>query len=285
VRPGAALALAFAEQTIFDGRVSAVGLDAGQHQAPVFTLAAEDPLLRARQARRTRVYAEMSLADVLGQLASSLGLQLECEGLTDSRRVWAQFNESDLAFARRLLAAQDATLLVQGGRCWAGPRAQVPGGDIELTLGQQLRAVQVQADLAQQCTEVTVAGFDPVQGSAFQVRSQGSQPGAGSGERGDALLASASGSRSEHLAGQAVFTQGEAQALADAAFDQRLRRFVTARGTAEGLPLLRAGSRLRLAGLGAWFDNRYQVVEVWHRFDLAQGYRTEFVAHSAFIGG
>jgi len=285
LRLGVSLGLAFADQTLFDGCISAIGLDAGERQAPVLTVAAEDALMRGRLARRTKVYEQTSLAGLLQQLLGNLGLGVELQGLSDTRQVWAQFNESDLAFARRLLAAQDATLLVQGSRCWAGPLAQVPGDDIELSLGGQLREVQVQADLAQQCTQISVAGFDPVQGSDFQARSSGRQPGPGEGQRGDALLAQTLGARPEHLAGQAAFTQAEAQALADAAFDQRLRRFVTARGVAEGLPLLRAGTRLRLQGLGDWFSNRFQVVEVWHRFDLTHGYRTEFVAHGAFLGG
>jgi len=281
---GARIDLAFADQPLFSGRVSALGLASGERQAPVMTLNAEDPLMAARQARRTRVFESTTLADLMKTLLSNLGLNADLQTLPGAPAVWAQLNESDLAFARRLLAAHDATLLLQGERVWVGPLAQVPGGELTLALGAQLREVQVQADLAQQCTQITAAGFDAAQGSAFQVSSTGTQPGNGSGVRGDALLALAMGARNEHLAGQACFTEQQAQALADAAFDQRLRRFVTARGTAEGLPTLRAGTRLSLNGLGPWFSNRYQVAEVWHRFDLQQGYRTDFVAHCAFLG-
>jgi uncharacterized protein len=284
LRMGARFQVAFAEQTLFSGRISALGLNAGEHQAPLMTLCAEDPLMAARQARHTRAFERSSLGEVLQQVLSNLGLNADLQGLPEAEDVWVQANESDLAFARRLLAAHDATLLMQGDRVWVGPQTQVPGSDIELSLGGQLREVQVQADLAQQCTQVSVTGFDAAQGSSFQATSSGSQPGPGAGQRGDALLAQALGPRPEHLAGQVARTQAQAQALAHAAFDQRLRRFVTVRGSAEGLPLLRAGTRLSLQGLGPWFSNRYQVSEVWHRFDLQQGYRTDFVAHSAFMG-
>ena len=61
-------------------------------------------------------------------------------------------------------------------------------------------------------------------------------------------------------------------------------RFVTATGTAEGNPAIRAGTHLRLSGLSPRFNNTYYVTHCCHRFDLERGYETDFTAESAFLG-
>src|SRR5262249_50379556 len=92
------------------------------------------------------------------------------------------------------------------------------------------------------------------------------------------------GTRSEHVGGSyGVSTDEEAQALAEAAMDQRARRFLRAEGTAEGNARMRVGSQVRLTGISPQFDNSYYVVEVCHLFDLQKGYRVEFRAECAYL--
>ena len=76
----------------------------------------------------------------------------------------------------------------------------------------------------------------------------------------------------------------EAQAVAEAALDQRARRFVRAEGTAEGNANLRVGCNVRIAGVSPQYDNSYYVVRACHVFDMQQGYRTDFHAECAFLG-
>jgi phage protein D len=91
--------------------------------------------------------------------------------------------------------------------------------------------------------------------------------------------------RPENLGHLAVSTQEEAEALAEAAFDRRARRFLRASGVTEGNPDLRVGAHLTLTGLGERFANEYYVVETRHCYDRDSGYHTEFVAECAFLGG
>jgi phage protein D len=112
----------------------------------------------------------------------------------------------------------------------------------------------------------------------------GTNLGPGSGREGKAVLEEALESRAEHIGHMAVGTDAEAQALAEAAFDLRARRFVRAEGTAEGNPQLRVGANLTLTGISPQFDNTYYVVRACHLYDLRQGYRTEFSAECAYLG-
>jgi len=267
---------------VFAGRVSAIEVEAGERMPPALTLRAEDRLMGARLARRTRIHENLSLADLAQRIGADLGLTVETGDLPPVTALWAQFNESDLAFLRRVLARYDCTLLMAGSALRVA-RRNADGERIDLQLGSQLRRAQVCADLAHQCTRVTTAGFDAQQGRSFNVESTGVSSTGGSGEAGAALLQRHFGARSEHLAATACRDAREAQALADAAFDRRAREFVIARGTVEGNARLRPGCRVALAGLGARFDNSYDVQRCTHRFDLVDGYQTDFEAQCSFL--
>jgi phage protein D len=123
-----------------------------------------------------------------------------------------------------------------------------------------------------------------MQGQTISVTSSTTSLGPGSGQTGKDLLPQAWSSRSEHLAQFATLDQSDAQALVDADFAQRSRRFVVARGIAEGNPALRVGTYLTLGGLGPRFSNTYYTTATVHRFDTNKGYETAFTAECAYLG-
>jgi phage protein D len=269
---------------IFRGVISALEAEFSEDDSPRLLALAEDTLQKARITRRTRTYDNQTIADIARSVASDLGLTPRIDGFTHAIGTQVQLNESDLAFLRRLLARYDGDLQVVGAELHVSPRSDVRRGAVELALHSQLRQVTVLADLAHQVNEVTVTGWDPARGQRITSRSSGFQQGPGSGRRGSELLSNALGRRTHQIGHLVVNTDDEGRALADASFDERQRRFVTATGTAEGNPAIRAGTHLRLSGLGPRFNNTYYVTHCCHRFDLERGYETDFTAESAFLG-
>jgi phage protein D len=269
---------------IFRGLVSALEAEFPEDASPRLTVLAEDSLQKARVKRRTRTFDRRTLADIARTIAGDLGLTPQISGFTQQVGTQVQLNESDLAFLRRLLARYDGDLQVVGSELHVSPRRDVRRGTVELALHSQLRRLTVLADLAHQVSDVTVTGWDAARGQRITGRSAGRQQAPGSGRRGSELLFSSLGRRTHQLAHLAVTSSDEATALADASFGERERRFVTAVGTAEGNPNIRAGTHLRLTGLGSRFSNTYYVTRSCHRFDLERGYETDFTAETAFLG-
>ncbi|ATE59874.1 phage late control D family protein [Thauera sinica] len=271
---------------IFRGVVSALEAEFGQGTPPELTVMAEDPLARARMARRSKVYADMAPAEVVRQVANELGLRPAVQGLDAPVATWAQLNESDLAFLRRLAGRFDGDLQIVGDELQVSPRGDVRRGEIALEMHGQLARARVVADLAHQVTTLTTGGWDPAGGSAVAGEATRlTHGGPGSGTSGGDWLARALDERAEHLGHLAVSTDAEAQAIAEAAFDRRARRFVRLEGVAEGNPQLRVGTHVAVSGMSARFDNTYYVVEARHRYDVHAGYRTEFVGECAYLGG
>lgn len=271
---------------IFRGVVSGLELDFAPGAPPELTVLAEDGLGKARMARRSKTYTDMSPADVVTQVANELGLRPVVDGLDEPITTWAQLNESDLAFLRHLVGRFDGDLQIVGNELQVTPRDDVRRGELALEMHGQLRRARVVADLAHQVSKVTVAGWDPAAGSVVTGEATAAaHVGPGSGTSGKDWLNRALQERSEHLGHLAVATTTEAQAVANAAFDQRARRFVCINGEAEGNAQLRVGTHVAISGLSPRFDNTYYVVQACHRYDVQAGYRTEFRGECAWLGG
>jgi Bacteriophage probable baseplate hub protein len=270
---------------IFHGSVTALEGRYPRAGAPELIVLAEDAMQQARMTRRTKTWDGVTLSGVVQQVAAQLGLTPQVDSLDGDIGTQIQFNETDLQFLRRLLARYDADMQAVGTELHAAPRASAQRNTVQLDMNSQLREVRVIADLADQATAATVTGWDYAQGQTITATSQSSSFGPGSGATGADSLTQALQSRSEHLGQFAALNAGEAQAIADADFTQRSRRFVVAHGTAEGNADLRVGTHLTLTGLGPLFSNTFYVTATTHRFDTENGYETQFTAECAYLGG
>jgi phage protein D len=273
-----------APQEIFRGTITALEADFPGSPPPELLVLAEDVFQRARMSRRTKVWQNSSIADVANAVAGQLNLTPDVTGLTDSFPVLVQFNESDLAFLRRLLARADADMQVVGDQMVVAARKDIDRGSIDLKLFSELRRARVIADLAHQVTEVTVTGWDVKHGSRISTTSTGSYLQPGTGKKGADVLQDSLGKRSEHVGDPGVASTSEAQALADAIFDRRSRPFICVEGTVQGNPALRVGAQVNLSGLGGRFSNSYFVTRCRHKFDVNDGYSTDFEAECPFLG-
>lgn len=251
---------------------------------PELIVLAEDALQKLRCRRRSRTYEDQSLADIARTIAGEHALTPVIDGLDANFGTQVQLNETDLGFLRRLLARVDADVQIVGAELHLSPREQVRRGTVELALGAELKSARILADLAHQATRTTTKGWDVSAGDELQAEAPAAVPGPGRGQSGADTFQSAFSSRAEHSCQLMNDKQAETDAVAATAGRRRARRFVRIQGVTTGTPALRVGTHATVSGLGAWFSNTYYVTAVRHRYDLVQGYRTEFEGECAFLG-
>ncbi len=273
-------------QEIFRGRISALESDCNVDSPPNLIVLAEDSLNAARKTRRCETYEGAALADVVRKIAGRHGLRATVKDLPSVTSDWVQLNESDLAFLRRIASRFDVAIQVVADELQAMPFGAEPRGTLELRWNDKLLSVRVTADLAQQSKALSVAGYDSARGSATVQTGAAGNLGPGRGRNGFALVeASLHSGVSENLGHFGELTTAEAKAMANAAFNQRARGFVTAQGLADGNPALRVGTWITLKRVNPLFEGDYVVREARHAFSLKTGYTTAFTAQSAFWGG
>jgi len=272
-------------EEIFRGVISGLEMVIEQDQQPLLHVLAEDALQKARLKRHTRIHAAGSVTSIVQSVVTDLGLRANIFGMNQQVDAQLQFNESDLAFLRRLLRRFDGDLQIVGEELHVSPRSDIRRNEVTLKHGSQLLSVRILADLAHQASHITFAGWDVAAGQEIQVQTDaGADLGPGRGKTGAQLLENAFGERSEHLSHVSAQNRPEAQALVNACYSQRARKFVCAEGVAVGNPNIRVGSHVNLLGIGPRFENTYYVTKTRHHYDALQGYQTTFQAECAYLG-
>ncbi|HEU0054221.1 MAG TPA: contractile injection system protein, VgrG/Pvc8 family [Longimicrobium sp.] len=271
---------------IFEGKVTGLeGRFTGTREPELLVLA-EDRLQDLRMTRRTRTFEDASDADVVRRIASAHGLRADVDFSGPTHRVVAQVNQSDLALARERARAAGAELWVEGDTLKARPRTSRNAGTASLTFGQGLIEFAVTADLANQATGFTVAGWDVAgkRGVSHRATDSVVQGERNGGDTGGSVLSSAIGSREQQVVHDLPVNGDEARALAEAHYARAARRFVVGNGVAEGDARLKVGAEVELKELGPLFEGKYHVTRVRHTFDLAHGFRTAFTVERAALG-
>jgi phage protein D len=283
---GKAISIKLANDVLFDGRASAITARFPEGGPPQIGLCAEDRLQDLRMTRRTRCFADASLADVIRRIAGEHGLQAQVDLSGGRHKILAQVNQSDLAFLRDLVRREDAQIWAEGTTLKAAPRSQRSGSTIELAWAGKLREFTVSADLAHQRTSLVASGWDVADKRTTKHEAGESAVSAelGGGDSGAAVLQKAFGVRADTLAHGLPFDGGDVQALAEASLRYLARRFVVGSGVAETRADMRIGAKLKLSGLGPLFDGDYTLIYLHHRFDAKKGMRTEFRCDRAFLG-
>ena len=281
---GKPVKVTLAGETLFDGRISAITADYPDGGPPSVGLLAEDRLQDLRMTRRTRSFSDASLADAVRRIAGDHGLkpQVDLDGPTAP--ILAQVNQSDLAFLFDCARREDAHVWVEGTTLHAATAR--PDEKVELRWAGTLREFHVTADLADQRTAVVAAGWDVAAKETARNRADAGSIGneLGDTDSGAAILQQTLGERTDAIVHGVLRNAQEARALAEASFRYAARRFVTGEGIAETSAGLRVGATLALSGLGPLFDGDYRATQVTHRFDLADGLRTEFGCERPGIG-
>ena len=108
---------------IFKGLISGVELVMDGADAPQLIVLAEDKLQLARLARRTKLYEQSTLEDLVNEIASAHGLQVVAADLSFDLPQELQANETDLGFLRRICARFDVDFQIVGDEMHISPRA------------------------------------------------------------------------------------------------------------------------------------------------------------------
>lgn len=286
---GKSLEVRLGDDVLFAGRVMALQArfpKAGAGEAEL-VVQVEDRLQDLRMKRRSRSFDQASLGDAAQRIASDHGLTASVDADSPTLPLLAQVNQSDLAFLREQARRCEAEVWLDGTTLHLAARRRRSGATLSLDYGGKLMSLDVRADLALQRTELSVAGWSVADKQAIKETADaasllGSE--ASDGEAGASLLQNKIGARPDTVAHLHPGSADEARQLAEAWLRQINRRFVVGHGIAQPDARLRCGTTVELTGLGPLFSGKYSLAEVTHRFDMAEGLRTEFVAERPWIG-
>lgn len=272
---------------IFDGVINA--LEAGYYpdRTPDIIVYAQHLLEQLCSVNRTRTFEHMSVPDVFDSIASEHGVQFELNllGNYPGLDIIAQFDQTDLALLYDLANDLGWSLGFEDGIVKVRDHLET-ASSIQLVFGRNLRSAKACADLSRQVSEFGVSGWDvDNKVSHIEIANESHIMNELNGlQGGGEILSDLYGSirRVEHLS--QVRSTEQAAVLAQAAYRQNARRFVTLVAVTEGNPSLHAGGIVDVQGVGQMFNGAYLAAAVRHRFQRESGYYCEVELVRAGIG-
>ena len=233
-----------------------------------------------------------TVAEQLGQLtdggARRLPLKVHIDDAVRAREepipFIAQDNEYDVDFllnlARRFgyeVVVVERTAREPEHLRFAPSKSTARQADYRLVWGETLVDFKPKLTTARQVAKVTVRGWDRRRKAAVSATIDTKDREVQRINPDLHRLVEQAGGREEMVVEEPVSSEAEARQRARAIMLDQMKQMVTAEGGTVGLPDLRAGSRLDIAGVGARMSGRYFVTETTHAFSDA-GYTTRFKA-------
>jgi len=278
--PGTAVEIRFGYlgnlETVIYGEITALQLDLPADGAATLLVQGFDRLHRLRRGRRTRVFTETKDSQIAETIASDLGLGSDVDDSEVVHDYLLQNNLSDLDFllerARRIryeVRVDDRTLKFA--------KASNDRGEVaELEYMIDLMSFSGRLSTIEQRSRVSVRGWNPETKEAF----------VGLGQTGDETSRMDGSAIGPEIAEEAfmqtataivdipVYTQAEADQIAKAKFNDMAIELIRGEAVAVGRTELRAGTTIRLTGVGSPYNGLYYVSKAEHRLGTAEGYVT-----------
>jgi uncharacterized protein len=216
---------------------------------------------------------------VVSQVANDYGLTTSAVDTRVEHPTTQQSQESDAQFLERLTVRN-------GYECFASkkelifrppPKNELEEPVVELEWGKGLLSFSPEINIAEQISKVEVRGWDVNSKKEIVGKAEaGEEHGRASGRlSGAEVVKKVCREQGELKVREPVFSQQEANRRAEAILKERSELFVQGSGESIGMPEIKAGTFIRLRGLGKLFSGKYYIQQCTHTIN-SSGYRTTF---------
>jgi phage protein D len=253
--------------TLMDGEITGLELEHNARNVLRLTVRGYDRRHRLLRGQKTRSFTQMTDSDIAQKIAQEQGLSATVTATEERLDYVLQHNQTDLAFLRdrawRLgyeVTLKDTTLYFRPFQHRAPEVLTLEREDL-LEFSPRLSTLS-------QVDAVEIRGWDIQNKQAVVGRAQAS----GSPTPLPFALGSAVS------VNRPVVSQQEADRMAQGRLDDIGLNYITGEGRSLGRTDLRAGTVVRIAGLGQRFSGLYYLTAATHTYTPGQGYYTSFRA-------
>ncbi|HEU0074660.1 MAG TPA: VgrG-related protein [Dehalococcoidia bacterium] len=263
------------EEPVFMGDVTALDLDVGMDGSVKLIVRGYDRSHRLHRGRQTKVYENVKDSDIAMQIASELGFEtIEIQTTPGTHDYVLQDNQTNWEFLRQRAARHGYELQVRDKKLVFKPPPSTERRDVDLTWNQELISFRASMTTGDQVNKVEVRGWDPVNketvlGTADSAQTLPDVPGATFGGNAGGAVAQLAFQREAVMvvARQPIYSQEDADRLAQSVLEDLAGSFITAQGVAAGNPELQLGSKVNVKDVGRQFSGSYMVTQITHNYE------------------
>lgn len=228
--------------------------------------------------RKRRSFLNVTDSDLARRLATEASLQPgTIDSTSEVHEYVFQNNQTNAEFLLERANRLGFELWVEDDKL--NFRKPSPGGEpVSAAWGTNLRSFRPRLSTAEQVNEVEVRGWDPKQKREVVGRaSKGNgSPQIGIAQAGADVAKNAWGEAKYAVVDKFVRSPAEADKVAQAMLDKLASSFVEAEGACDGNPKLKAGTQIKIEGVGNRFNGTYYVTQAIHHWTKDAGLKSHF---------
>lgn len=258
-------------ETVFKGYITSVRYELTSSDQTNVVVSGMDYSFKLMKGIKSQMFPQVTDSDAASRIIGNAGLIAKVDSTSITYDMIQQVGVSDYQFLCWLAERNGYEFFVSGQQVHF--RKPPSGGSpvVTLTWGQNLLSLYKEDDLSDQTGKVTVRTWDPktkqtLVGVASQISS------IGSGQDGKAVLEAVLGNVEDNYFSEAR-TNDQALTEAKAIKNRSAMKLVSGEATCIGLPEIRAGKFVQLAGLGSKLNKLYYITSSRHNIDES-GYTT-----------
>jgi uncharacterized protein len=267
-------------QSMISGEVTGFEIAVRERHRPRLIVRGYDRGHRLTRGQRTTSYADMTDSEIASQIASNHGLSAEVERTTETYKYLLQNAQTDAEFLLDRARRIGYETFVREKKLYFHARKY--GGQASVVVSQQKGLLEFYPRLStmHQSGTVEMRSWDVAGKSAWVGRAVSDDESAtmGGRELGLKTAASAFGDASLSSAVHPAASQADADQRALGRLKEIALYYVSAEGMSIGRTDLRAGTLVKVEGMGKRFSGLYYVTVTTHSYLPSIGYRTAFQA-------
>lgn len=249
------------EEVIFKGIILRHGLRVYGNKPSVLRVECKDAAVKLTVGRKSRYFYDVTDSDVIEEIATAMGLEVEIEATQLSHAGMVQFHATDWDFIISRAEANGLLVLTQDGKLIAKPPASSDVA-LNLTYGGNLLDFEAVMDARDQYNAVQAAAWDAANQEVVEL--EGNNPAVTvPGNINAEDLASVIGLENFALK-QSGITDTELQAWADGCRVKSGFAKVRGRVRIQGFAAIKPGDLIELNGVGERFNGQALVSGVRH---------------------
>jgi phage protein D len=262
------------------GEITGLEPDFPEAQPPTLTIRGYDRRHRLMRSRHTRSFTNCKDSDIASQLASEANLRPSVEDSGVTLPYVLQHNQTDLEFLATRARRINFEVVVSGRDLHFRPRKVDDSATLTLHREVELLEFRPRLTTLGQVPQLEVRGWDPTKKQEIVGRAGvGDEPKLMEGSSsGPSVARRAFDTPKSSRVTSPVQSQDEADAMAKRGFAEMALGYIRADGICIGEPSMRAGTVVKVEGIGDRFSGSYYVLSVEHSFRPKKGFRTYFSA-------
>jgi len=262
-----------ATKPVFKGEIVAYEPEFTE-QGVVVAIRCYDKSHRLQRRQKMRTFTDVGVRDIVTKITQEAGLTGEINYSGSGRyKFFQQSGETDREVIAKLERDHDCRFYVRDGRYVFVDAAKVATKGVAVKYAESMLSFRPRLTTVQQETAAQVIGWDPAGKGVVNGNSESatvtSKAGLARTEFQDKF-----GSNTLLIPYRTVDDVAEAQAMAKSALNRRADSHFEAEARCTGLPDLRAGSEIKVSGVGTTFSGVYVASKVTHVYRGEKGYQT-----------